>query len=54
MDSALRTLHLGSMLLFQKRKIKKHIIQEALTDRTWVKDIEGAVTVGAIVDFLQL
>ena len=37
-----------------KRRIKKCIVQEALTDRTWVKDIQGALTVGAIVDFLQL
>ena len=55
MDSALWTLHHDSMLLFQKRKKnKKCTIQEALTDQTWVKDIQGAVTVGAIVDFLQL
>ena len=37
-----------------KRRIKKCTVQEALTDRTWVKDIQGALTVGAIVDFLQL
>jgi hypothetical protein len=37
-----------------KRRIKKRTVQEALTDWTWVKDIQGALTVGAIVDFLQL
>jgi hypothetical protein len=37
-----------------KRRIKKFTVHEALTDRTWVKDIQGALTVGAIVDFLQL
>jgi hypothetical protein len=27
---------------------------EALTDRKWIFDIKGALSVGAIVDYLQL
>jgi hypothetical protein len=27
---------------------------EALTDRKWISDIKGALSVGAIVDYLQL
>jgi hypothetical protein len=42
-DNALQTLH--------KRRIKKRTVQEALTGWTWVKDVQGALTVRDIVIF---
>jgi hypothetical protein len=35
-----------------KRRIKRHTVQEALTHRAWIADIQGARTVGVLVDFL--
>lgn len=37
-----------------KRRMQRRTVQEALTDRTWISDIQGALTVGVIVEYLQL
>jgi hypothetical protein len=37
-----------------KRRIKRRTVQEALTNRAWIADIQGARTVGVLVDFLHL
>jgi hypothetical protein len=37
-----------------RRKINRHSIYDALTDRKWVSDIQGALSVGVISEFLQL
>jgi hypothetical protein len=37
-----------------RRRISKHTVHEALTARQWISDIQGALTVGVIADFLCL
>jgi hypothetical protein len=37
-----------------KKRINKCTVFEALTENRWISDIQGAITVGAIVDFLHL
>jgi hypothetical protein len=37
-----------------RRKIKSRSVHDALTDRIWVSDIQGALSVGVISEFLQL
>jgi len=37
-----------------KRRVKKRTVQDALSNRSWILDIQGARTVGVIVDFLHL
>lgn len=37
-----------------KRILNTRSVQEALTDRRWLTDIRGAVSVGVLVDFLDL
>jgi hypothetical protein len=37
-----------------KRRINNRNVHDALTDRRWVTDIEGALTVGVISEFLHL
>ena len=37
-----------------QRKRKLRTVQQALTNRTWVSDIQGAFTVGVIVEYFQL
>ncbi|GJN32009.1 hypothetical protein PR202_gb20476 [Eleusine coracana subsp. coracana] len=36
------------------RRRKTRTVQQALTDRTWISDITGALTVGVILEYLQL
>jgi hypothetical protein len=37
-----------------KRRTKQRTVKEALTNRAWIADIKGALTVGVIVDYLHL
>jgi hypothetical protein len=37
-----------------KRRISKCTIQETLSEHKWISNIQGALTVGVIVDYLQL
>jgi hypothetical protein len=37
-----------------KKIIKRCTVHEALTERKWVSDIRGALTVGVILEFLHL
>uniref|UniRef100_A0A0A9D1I1 Uncharacterized protein n=1 Tax=Arundo donax TaxID=35708 RepID=A0A0A9D1I1_ARUDO len=39
---------------YPSKKIQKRTVQEGLTNCTWVSDIQGALTVGAIIDYLHL
>ena len=34
--------------------MKQRTVQEAFTNRAWVSDIQGALTVGVIVEYLHL
>ena len=34
--------------------MKQRTVQEAFTNRAWVSDIQGALTVGVIVEYLPL
>jgi hypothetical protein len=36
------------------RRVTKRSVQEALLNRRWLKDIKGALTVGALVEYLHL
>jgi hypothetical protein len=36
----------------QRKKLRT--VQQALTNRTWISDIQGALTVGVIVEYFQL
>jgi hypothetical protein len=36
------------------KKINKRTVQEALTENRWALDIQGAITVGVLVEYLQL
>jgi len=40
------------VILQRKRKLRT--VQQALTNQTWVSDIQGALTVGVIVEYFQL
>jgi len=40
--------------VISKRRIKQHTVKEALNNRAWITDIQGAITVGVMVDVLQL
>ncbi|GJM87706.1 hypothetical protein PR202_ga03688 [Eleusine coracana subsp. coracana] len=40
--------------IMPKHKLNKRTVQEALTARTWISDIQGAITVGVIVEYLHL
>jgi hypothetical protein len=48
-DIALRLL-----LTVPKRIVSKRTVRETLTNRRWVFDIKGALTWGALVDYLHL
>jgi hypothetical protein len=37
-----------------QKKIIKRTVQHALLNRRWIADIKGALTVGAVVDYLHL
>jgi hypothetical protein len=37
-----------------KRRINKCTIKEAITARKWISDIQGALFVGVIIEFLHL
>jgi hypothetical protein len=37
-----------------KKRVKQRMVQEAFTNRAWVSDIQGALTVGVIVEYLHL
>jgi len=37
-----------------KRRVKQRTVQDALTNQAWILDIQGARTVGVLVEFLQL
>ena len=37
-----------------KRKANKRTVLEALTNRSWISDIQGALSVGALVDYVNL
>jgi hypothetical protein len=37
-----------------KKIAKKKTVQEALPNRKWISDIRGALSIGALVDYLQL
>lgn len=37
-----------------KRRVKQRTVQDALTNQAWISDIQGARTVGVLVEFLQL
>ena len=37
-----------------KKRVKQRTVQEAFTNRAWVSDIQGALTVGVIVEYLHL
>ena len=53
MGNALQTLPLLFMAI-PKRRVKRRTVQDALTNRAWISDIQGAHTVGVIVDYLHL
>lgn len=40
--------------LVSKRKLKTRTVIEALTDHSWISDIQGALTVVVIMEFLKL
>jgi hypothetical protein len=40
--------------IIPKRIINRRTVQQALLNRRWIADIKGALTVGAIVDYLHL
>jgi hypothetical protein len=40
--------------ILPKRIVNNRSVLEALTNRKWISDIKGALSVGAIVDYLQL
>jgi hypothetical protein len=40
--------------IIPKRIANKRTVLEALTNRKWVSDIKGALSVGAFVDYLNL
>jgi hypothetical protein len=42
------------LLTVPKRIASKRTVSEALTNRRWVSDIKGALTLGALVDYLHL
>jgi hypothetical protein len=42
------------LLTVPKRIVSKRTVREALTNRRWVSDIKGALTWGALVDYLHL
>jgi hypothetical protein len=37
-----------------KRIVNSRTIYEAITDRKWISDIKGPLTVGVLIDYLQL
>jgi hypothetical protein len=37
-----------------KRRVSKRTVQEALPDHAWISDIREALTVGVLVEYLQL
>jgi hypothetical protein len=39
--------------IIPKRIVSKRTVQEALENRRWISDIKGALTVGAITDYLH-
>jgi hypothetical protein len=42
------------LLTVPKRIASKGTVHEALSNRRWVPDIKGALTLGALVDYLHL
>lgn len=53
MDKVLQALPLASAAI-PKRRTKRHTVKEALTNWAWISDIEGALTVGVIVEYLLI
>jgi len=53
MDKVLQALPLASAAI-PKRRTKRRTVKEALTNRAWISDIEGALTVGVIVEYLLI
>lgn len=39
--------------LISKRAVKQHTVAQALTERRWVADIKGALTVQVLTEYLQ-
>jgi hypothetical protein len=37
-----------------KRRVKRRTVRDALTNQAWISDIQGALTVGVMVEYLQL
>ena len=37
-----------------KRRVKRRSVRDALSSQAWISDIQGARTVGVLVEFLQL
>jgi hypothetical protein len=40
--------------MISKRALKRRIVTEGLTDRKWVSDIRGGLSVSVLVEYLQL
>lgn len=40
--------------IIPKRRVSKRTVQDTLINRTWISDIQGAITVGVIVEYLHL
>ena len=37
-----------------QRRLKQQTIRDALTNKTWISNIQGALTIGVIIDYLHL
>jgi hypothetical protein len=54
MVSELKTLLQVLYNIIPKRIINSRTVYEAITDRKWISDIKGPLTVGVLKDYLQL
>lgn len=41
-------------VVIPKRSIKQRTVQDALTNKSWISDITGTLTVGVIIDYVHL